>query len=87
MIAPSASAISVAGGPEGAAPALLLPPLPALHRSETVLVPRGHYGIPTFTMIREADGKLQLTECRPERLAAQTASVEIIEFSRDFTAR
>lgn len=66
--------------------ALLLPPLPTLNRSETLLTSRGGYAHPRFTLMRESEGKLQLGECHTERLALQTASVEMFEFFRDFSA-
>lgn len=90
MVAPHAAPVSLATSPAAAGVGLigglLLPPLPALHRNETLLTPRGCYGLPAFTLVREMDGKLQLTECRPERLVLQTAGVEVFEFCRDFTA-
>jgi hypothetical protein len=91
MVAPHAVAVSLAVSPavasSGLIPGLLLPPLPGLQRNETLLAPRGTYGLPGFTLVQETAGKLQLTECQARRLALQTAGVEIFEFSRDFSAR
>lgn len=88
LVAPSAIPVRVAsGGREGDAlpvAALLLPPLAALDRGETLLTGRGQYAGGRFTLLREVEGKLQLTECHARRLVMQTASVELFEFERDY---
>lgn len=75
----------------GAAPtdsgieAFRLPPLPALHRNETLLLTRGGCPPGKFTLVSENRERIQLTECAAGNLVIQTASVELFEFSRDFS--
>jgi hypothetical protein len=89
LIAPSAAPVQLVRRNDGTeahlAPALLLRPGHGHGRHESLLTSRsGTTGRP-FTMIAEPDGKLQLTECQVNRLALQTSSVEMLEFSRDYS--
>jgi hypothetical protein len=89
LIAPSAAPVQIVRRDDKAGsrltPALLLRSAHGHQRHEALLTTRcGTTGRP-FTMIAEPDGKLQLTECHVNRLALQTSSVEMLEFSRDFS--
>jgi cyclic-di-GMP-binding protein len=91
LIAPSAAPVQIVRREDATqahlAPALLLRPAHGHARHEALLTSRsGTTGRP-FTMIAEPDGKLQLTECQVNRLALQTSSVEMLEFSRDYSPR
>ncbi|HTY99457.1 MAG TPA: hypothetical protein VMB75_06460, partial [Rhodocyclaceae bacterium] len=66
-------------------PTLLLTSLPILQRGEALMMARGRYRAGRFTLVAEADGKLQVTECVAGDLAMQTARVDAFEFSRDFS--
>ena len=67
------------------APALLLRTGHGHHRHESLLTYRSGIASRPFTMITEPNGRVQLTECQVHRPALQTASVEILEFMRDFS--
>lgn len=91
LIAPSAAPVQIVRRDNCAvsrlAPALLLRPAHGHHHHhhETMLTSRSGTTARPFTMIAEPDGKLQLTECQVNRLALQTSSVEMFEFSRNFS--
>jgi hypothetical protein len=89
LIAPAAQAVKIVwptrNGQRNPVPALLMPSLPRLDRGEALMAPRGHYRDGHFTLITEADGKFQLTECVAGDLAVQTATVDVFEFGRDFS--
>ncbi|TRZ96806.1 MAG: hypothetical protein D4R84_06430 [Rhodocyclaceae bacterium] len=91
VLAPSAQPIRIqtatASNPEPPIPALLLPALPGLNRSEAILTVRGDYNARPFTLLQEQDARLQIVECMPHRSLIETASVEVFEFSRNTTAR
>lgn len=90
VLAPSAQAVRLqtlnqreAGSP---VPALLLPALPSLNRSEALLTARGDYNARPFTLLLETEGRLQVIECMPRRSLVETSSVEIFEFAREARA-
>lgn len=88
MISPSAAPVQIVRTSSDGAkfePALLFPSVSGLERSETLMTMRGMVETGPFTLIRETDGKLQLTQCRMQHLALQTARVELLEFKRDFS--
>lgn len=90
MISPSAVPVRIVRpGSDTApiAPALLFPAQPSLDRKEALMTDRAHAGSGPFTLMREWDGKIQLTACQMEQLALQTAKIEILEFTRDFSPR
>jgi len=86
LVAPLAEAVRIARRGDGAEqppiPALLLPPLPALNRSEALLTARGYFAPGQFTLINESPGRLQVTDCAAGQLAMHTACIEIFEFER-----
>lgn len=87
VLAPSASPVRIQTlnrrNPEPPIPALLLPALPSLNRSEAILSGRGDYNTRPFTLLQELDASLQIVECVPQRTIIETASVEVFEFQRD----
>lgn len=68
-------------------PALLLPALPGLGRSEAILATRGDYNARPFTLLQEDEGHLQIVECMPHRNLIETSSIEVFEFIRNPTGR
>ncbi|MDO8786682.1 MAG: hypothetical protein Q7J42_01225 [Sulfuritalea sp.] len=91
VLAPSAQPIRIqavaTSKPEPPIPALLLPALPALGRSEAILTVRGDYNARPFTLLQEQDARLQIVECMPHRSLIETSSIEVFEFIRNATAR
>lgn len=88
MISPSAVPVQIVPTPTDAAelvPALLFPSVPGIDRDETLLTMRGGREAGSFILIRETDGKLQLTQCTIHQAALQTTKVELFEFRRDFS--
>jgi hypothetical protein len=93
LVAPAAEAVRLVrhgGGEDNAAEdltieAFRLPPLPAAKRGESLLVVPGVHRSGTFTLVSENAERIQLTDCTPGNLLLQTASIELFEFSRDFT--
>jgi hypothetical protein len=65
--------------------AFRLPPLPATKRGEALLAAPGIHRSGTFTLVSENAERIQLTDCTPGTLLLQTASVELFEFTRDFS--
>ncbi len=64
--------------------ALLFPAVSGLDRNETLMTRRGQLDTGPFVLIREADGKLQVTQCEMHHLVLQTSKIEIFEFRRNF---
>lgn len=89
LIAPSAAPVQIVrrDGTTGTqlSTALLLKTASHQHGKEVLLTRRSRATAEPFTMIAEPGGKLRLTECQVQRLALQTARVEMLEFSRDYT--
>ncbi|MDP2133222.1 MAG: hypothetical protein Q8J99_06405 [Sulfuritalea sp.] len=87
VLAPSASPIRIQAitnrNPEPPVPALLLPALPRLNRSEAILATRGDYNARPFTLLQEHDAQLKIVECMPHRSLIETSSVEVFEFIRN----
>ena len=65
--------------------ALLFPAASGLDRSETLMTRRGQLDTGAFTLIRETDHRLQITQCQTHHLVLQTSKIEIFEFRRDFS--
>ena len=90
IVAPSAmpARIQTLGNrnPEPPVPALLLPPLPSLNRSEAILAARGDYNARPFTLLQEHAANVKIAECMPQRSLIETSSVEVFEFTRNQTA-
>jgi len=90
VLAPSAmpARIQTLGNrnPEPPVPALLLPPLPSLNRSEAILAARGDYNARPFTLLQEHAANVKIAECMPQRSLIETSSVEVFEFTRNQTA-
>lgn len=84
VLAPHAEAVRIASNtrPEGPTPALLLPPMNAAHRGETLLTERGTYETGRVAMLHESKGRFQVVECQPQPLVVQTSSIELFEFER-----
>lgn len=84
VLAPHAEAVRIASSnrPEGPAPALLLPPMNAAHRGETLLTERGTYESNRMALLHESGGRFQVVECQPQPLVVQTSSIELFEFER-----
>jgi cyclic-di-GMP-binding protein len=89
LIAPAAAPVQIVRRDSTSrsrlAPALLLRPGHGHHRHESLLTYRSGIASRPFTMITEPNGRVQLTECQVHRPALQTASVEVLEFMRDFS--
>lgn len=69
------------------APSLLLARQSDGDGDEALFVERGQLVGNRFTLIGEEDGKLRLAECEVQRLAMQTARVEMFTFKRDYSPR
>lgn len=84
VLSPNAQAVRVASParPAGPVPALLLPPMNAAHRGETLLTERGVYDHGRIAILHESADNLQIVECQPQPLVMQTASIELFEFER-----
>ncbi len=67
-------------------PALLLPALPGLDRSEAILAARADFNARPFTLLQEDGAHLQIVECVPQRSLIETSSVEVFEFVRNAKA-
>jgi hypothetical protein len=65
--------------------AFRLPPMAAVKRGEALLVAPGVHQSGGFTLVSENAERIQLTECSPGTLLLRTASIELFEFSRDFS--
>lgn len=92
LVAPAAEAVRLVrhnhGGnlsEEAAREAFRLPPLPAAHRGEALLAAPGIHQAGSFTLVSDNPDRIQLTECTPGALLLQTGSVELFEFTRDFS--
>lgn len=89
LIAPSAAPVQIVRRDDAVgarlSTALLLRPATHHHGKEVLLTRRSRSTAEPFTMIAEPNGKLRLTECQVQRLALQTARVEMLEFSRDYS--
>lgn len=87
VLAPSASPVRIQAlstrNPEPPIPALLLPALPGLNRSEAILAVRGDYNVRPFTLLQEQETRLLVVECMPHRSLIETSSVEVFEFIRN----
>ncbi|MBU0752042.1 MAG: hypothetical protein KJ787_12275 [Gammaproteobacteria bacterium] len=70
---------------EAAIEAFRLPPLAATKRAEALLAAPGIHQAGTFTLVSENKDRIQLTDCTPSTLLLQTASIELFEFTRDFS--
>jgi hypothetical protein len=90
VLAPSATPVRIqtltSRNPEPPVPALLLPALPNLNRSEAILAARGDYNVRPFTLLHEHGDHLQIAECMPHRSLIETSSIEVFEFIRNPTA-
>jgi hypothetical protein len=90
VLAPSASPVRIQAlstrNPEPPIPALLLPALPGLNRSEAILAVRGDYNVRPFTLLQEQETRLLVVECMPHRSLIETSSVEVFEFIRNAMA-
>lgn len=65
--------------------AFRLPPLAATQRNEALLAAPGIHQSGSFTLVSENAERIQLTDCTPGSLLLRTTSVELFEFSRDFS--
>jgi hypothetical protein len=65
-------------------PAFLFPAVSGLDRNETLMTRRGQLDAGAFTLIRQTDEKLQVTQCEMHHLVLQTSKIEIFEFRRNF---
>lgn len=65
--------------------AFRLPPLAAKQHGEALLAAPGIHQSGSFTLVSENAERIQLTDCTPGTLLLQTASVELFEFTRDFS--
>lgn len=87
VLAPSAQPVRIQAltsrKPEPPIPALLLPALPGLNRSEAILAARVDYNARPFTLLQEHEAHLQVVECMPQRSLIETSSVEVFEFIRN----
>ena len=87
VIAPSAKPVRIQTltkrNPEPPIPALLLPALPDLNRSEAILAVRGDHNVHPFTLLQEHGDHLQIVECMPHRSLIETSSIEVFEFIRN----
>ncbi|OHC69884.1 MAG: hypothetical protein A3H93_12925 [Rhodocyclales bacterium RIFCSPLOWO2_02_FULL_63_24] len=87
VLAPSAKPVRIQTlsnrNPEPPIPALLLPALPGLNRSEAILTVRGDYNARPFTLLQEHDVRLEVVECMPHRSLVETSSIEVFEFIRN----
>lgn len=70
---------------EAATEAFRLPPLAAKQRGEALLTMPGIHQAGAFTLVSENVDRIQLTDCTPGVLLLQTSSVELFEFTRDFS--
>lgn len=90
VLAPSAQPIRIQSlssrHSEPPIPALLLPALPSLNRSEAILSMRGDYNARPFTLLQEHEAHVQVVECMPHRSLIETSSVEVFEFIRNRVA-
>ena len=90
VIAPSAKPVRIqtmtSRNPEPPIPALLLPALTNLNRSEAILAVRGNHNVRPFTLLQEQGDHLQIAECMPHRSLIETSSIEVFEFIRNPTA-
>jgi cyclic-di-GMP-binding protein len=89
LIAPAASSAQVVRRegevPTRISPAFLLQAQAEEEDREALLTTRARGAGKPFTLITEPQGKLQLTECMVQRFAIQTSSVEMLEFTRNFS--
>ncbi len=69
------------------APSLLLTRQSEGDGDEALFAERGQLVGNRFTLIGEEGGKLRLAECEVQRLAMQTARVEMFTFKRDYSPR
>ena len=87
VLAPSAQPVRIQTltkrNPEPPIPALLLPALPGINRSEAILAMRGDYNTRPFTLLLENGSRLQIVECMPHRSLIETSSIEVFEFVRN----
>lgn len=90
VLAPSAMPVRIqtltSRNPEPPVPALLLPALPNVNRSEAILAARGDHNVRPFTLLHEHGDHLQIVECMPHRSLIETSSIEVFEFIRNPTA-
>jgi cyclic-di-GMP-binding protein len=90
LIAPSASPVQLANclATEATlAPSLLLTLPTNSDGDETLFTRCGTLAGKRFILLGEANGGIQLAECEVQRLALQTARVELVAFKRDYSAR
>lgn len=90
VLSPSAKPVRIqtltSRNPEPPIPALLLPALPNVNRSEAILAVRGDHNVRPFTLLQEHAGHLQIVECMPHRSLIETSSIEVFEFIRNHSA-
>jgi cyclic-di-GMP-binding protein len=88
LVSPSAMPVQLAHhatANSALAPSLLLARPPGGDGDEALFVERGQLVGNRFTLIGEEAGKLRLAECEVQRLALQTARVEMFTFKRDYS--
>ncbi len=88
LISPSAMPVQLARHAttdSALAPSLLLARPPGGDGDEALFVERGQLVGNRFTLIGEEAGKLRLAQCEVQRLALQTARVEMFTFKRDYS--
>jgi hypothetical protein len=87
VISPSATPVRIQAigtrNPEPPVPALLLPAMPSINRSESILAGRGNYNARPFTLLQEHESHLQVAEYIPQRTLIETSSIEVFEFLRN----
>lgn len=90
VISPSAKPVRIQAigtrNPEPPVPALLLPAMPSINRSESILAGRGNYNARPFTLLQEHESHLQVAEYIPQRTLIETSSIEVFEFVRNRSA-
>lgn len=85
LIAQACTPVSIGfrgGEARSTAPALILPPVPALRRNQAVLAPSGTYASRRFVLVHEGD-HLYVAQARVVSLDLQTASVELFQYEID----
>lgn len=90
LISSSATPVQLArqsGTAASLAPSLLLASPANGDGDETLFIQRGQLVGNRFTLIGDEAGKLRVAECEVQRLALQTARVEMLTFKRDYAAR
>lgn len=85
LVAQTCTPVSVGfrgGEARATAPALILPPVPALRRNQAILAPAGTYASRRFVLVHEG-AHLYVAQARVVSLDLQTASVELFQYEID----